>query len=67
MSELTTYGRKALATTDNEISRGLGKGLATAGGGGLAIWAVAGFIPFINTPVLLLVALIAGIYFLARK
>lgn len=66
MSELTQYSRGVLAKSDNEISRGFGKGLVTAGGGGLAIWAVAGFLPFITTPMLLVVAIIAGIYFLAK-
>ncbi len=40
----------------------VGKGLAVTGGAGLGLYFVAGLIPFVNLPMLLVVMVIAGIF-----
>ena len=51
---------KALAS--ESLSKDAGRGLALTGAGGLGLWALAGFLPFISLPVLLVLTVLLGGY-----
>lgn len=59
-NELVRAGRKALATPS--LSKEAGRGLALTGVGGLGLWALAGVLPFISLPVLLVLTVLVGGY-----
>ena len=58
-NELVRYGQKSLVSSKS-TSGAVGKGLAVTGGAGLGLWFVAGLIPFITLPMLLVMMVIAG-------
>lgn len=45
---------------DHEIKKGIAEVALTTGGGGLALWVVAGFLPFITLPMILVALVILG-------
>jgi len=62
-NELVRSGQKYLATsTDTSLRRDAGKALVSVGAGGLVLSVLAGVIPFINLPVLLVLAVLLGGY-----
>lgn len=61
-SELAKRGAGYLAKNDdNAIRRGIAEVSLTAGGGGLALWLVAGMLPFITLPMILIALVVLGI------
>lgn len=65
-NELVRAAQKHIATTDDStLKKEAGKGLAVIGGGGLALWGVAGFlsfVPLISLPLLLILSVVLGGY-----
>lgn len=62
-NELVRSGQKYLASSSsNGLKRDAGKGLVTVGGGGLVLWTIAGALPFITLPLLLILAVVLGGY-----
>jgi len=62
-NELVRSGQKYLATsTDTSLRKDAGKALVSVGAGGLVLSVLAGVIPFINLPVLLVLAVLLGGY-----
>lgn len=59
-NELMRYTAKSLARDNEPFSRTAGRSLAVAGTSGLALWAVAGVIPFLSLPFLLVALVVAG-------
>ncbi len=60
-NEMIRYGRNALAT-DYTSREKVGSGMVKVGAGGLALWGVAAFIPFITLPMLLLAMVVFGLF-----
>jgi hypothetical protein len=48
--------------TSKSISGAAGKGMVVAGGSGLALWFVAGLLPFISLPMLLIGMVVFGLF-----
>lgn len=61
MSNLTKYGSKSLMT-GSSTSGSIGRGLAVTGGAGLALWGIAGLIPFVSLPMLMVFMVVAGLF-----
>lgn len=59
--DLVRYGQKSLLKSES-TSGAVGKGLVTTGGVGLSLWLVAGLIPFVSLPMLLVAMVIAGFF-----
>lgn len=47
--------------SDHEIRKGVAEVALTAGGGGLALWVTAAFLPIVTLPMLLIALVILGI------
>jgi hypothetical protein len=58
---LVKYGSKSLMASES-TSGAVGKGLAVTGGAGLGLWFVAGLIPFVSLPMLMVFMVIAGLF-----
>jgi len=65
-NELTRYAATAITKSDDSISRSAGKGLMTVGAGGIGLWFLAGMLPFITFPMLLIAAVIGGVLLYAK-
>lgn len=65
-SELARRSRGQLSKSDATLSREAGKGLMTIGAGGLTIGAAAWLLPFVTLPLLLVLAVFAGLFLYAR-
>lgn len=61
-SELVRYGRTALAKTDKPMSQEVGSSLMGMGAGGLVVMGLAGMLPFITFPMLLIAMIVLGGY-----
>lgn len=61
-NDLVRTGRKALMTSDSDLREKAGKGLVVTGIGGLGLWFLAGMLPFITLPMLLVFAVVAGLF-----
>jgi hypothetical protein len=59
--DLVRYGQKALVSSKSTHGA-VGKSLALTGGTGLGLWFVAGLIPFVSLPMLLVAMVVAGIF-----
>jgi hypothetical protein len=59
-NELQRYARKSLATSDSSLGKDFGRGLAVTGAAGLGFWFLAGLVPFVSLPMLLVLAVVAG-------
>jgi hypothetical protein len=61
-NELVKRGAGYLAKNDdNAIKRGIAEVSLTAGGGGLALWVLAGVLPFITLPMILMALVVFGV------
>lgn len=60
-NELVRMGQKALVSS-HSTSGVAGKGLVVAGGTGLVLWFLAGLIPFVSLPMLLVGMVILGFF-----
>lgn len=60
-NELVKMGQKSIVSSSSNTGAA-GKGLAITGGVGLGLWFVAGLLPFISLPMLLVAMVIAGIF-----
>lgn len=59
--ELVRAGQKYLAeSSDQSLKKDVAEFSLTTGVGGLVLWGVAGFLPFITLPMLLVILTIAG-------
>jgi len=65
-NELTRYAATAITKHDDSISRSAGRGLMTVGAGGIGLWFLAGMLPFITFPMLLIAAVIGGVLLYAK-
>jgi len=66
-NELVRSGQKYLATsTDTSLRKDAGKTLVSVGAGGLVLSVLAGVIPFVNLPVLLILFVVLGGYLWAK-
>lgn len=61
MSNLVRSTQKAIVHSKS-TSGVVGKGLFVVGAGGLGLWFAAGLLPFVTLPMLLVAAVIAGIF-----
>lgn len=60
MSNLVKRAQKEIVSSDS-LSGAAGKGLVAAGAIGGGLWFVAGLLPFISFPVLLVIVIVLGI------
>lgn len=65
-NELTRLAASTIAKSDDSLSRSTGKTLVTVGVGSGALWLVAGMLPLITFPMLMVLAVLAGIWFYAK-
>lgn len=61
MSNLVRSAQKQIVSSKS-LTGAAGKGMVVAGGTGLGLWLVAGLIPFVSLPMLLVVLVIAGVF-----
>lgn len=60
MNELSKRTAKGIVHSKS-VDGAIGKGLTVAGGTGLGLWFLAGLIPFVNLPMLLVAMVVGGI------
>lgn len=65
-NELSRYAATAISKSDESIGRSAGKGLMTVGAGGIGLWFLAGMLPFITLPFLLIAAVVTGLFLYAK-
>jgi hypothetical protein len=66
-NELVRAGRSVLAKTDDQtFSRAAGGALVKTGLGATGLWMLAGMLPFITFPMLLVAAVAGGIFLYAK-
>lgn len=61
MNELSKRAANQIVHSKS-MSGAAGKGLVVAGGTGLGLWFIAGLIPFVSLPMLLVAMVVAGIF-----
>lgn len=66
MNELTRRTATYVAKNDDSLGKEVGKSALAVGAGGLALWGVAGLLPFVNLPMLLVAAVVLGVYLWLR-
>ena len=62
MSEITKAARTAINKPDSELGTAFSNALVTAGGSGVAAMLIAGLLPFVTLPMVIVAMLVAGIY-----
>jgi hypothetical protein len=66
-NELMRSGQKYLATSsDDSLRKDAGGALMKAGLGGGALYLAAGFLPFVTFPMMLIVAVVLGLWLYAK-
>lgn len=61
MSNLVRSTQKSIVTSKS-VSGATGKALTVTGAGGLGLWFLSGLLPFVTLPMLLVVAVVLGIF-----
>lgn len=63
MNEIQKYvATKALSTSDESFSRSAGGALVKTGLGATGLWLLAGALPFITFPMVLIAAVVFGVF-----
>lgn len=61
MNELQRYAASQIVKSEGTVAEKASKGLIVTGGGGLLLYGVAGILPFISLPMLLVLMVIGGL------